>query len=161
MVIWVCEASEVNNLTVLAVGPNHRDDVLRRLCAKIAEVMRPRLPLLGRYPLDPTTISLWFPASKNVQNWDFGWKHLVGVVRDIYLLHWTSMMMCIGSHLKCKQFEDTFENTQWRKVTQVSLVSMSWLYHKVCDYFPEIEKKLIRVASTFQNITKFVIFFYH
>ena len=25
MVIWVCEASEVNNLTVLAVGPNHRD----------------------------------------------------------------------------------------------------------------------------------------
>ena len=22
MVIWVCEASEVNNLTVLAVGPN-------------------------------------------------------------------------------------------------------------------------------------------
>ena len=26
MVIWVCEASEVNNLTVLAVGPNHRDD---------------------------------------------------------------------------------------------------------------------------------------
>ena len=26
MVIWVCEASEVNNLTVLAVGSNHRDD---------------------------------------------------------------------------------------------------------------------------------------
>ena len=26
MVIWVCEASEVNNLTVLAVGPNGRDD---------------------------------------------------------------------------------------------------------------------------------------
>ena len=26
MVIWVCEASEVNNLTVLAVGPNHRDN---------------------------------------------------------------------------------------------------------------------------------------
>ena len=27
MVIWVCEASEVNNLTVLAVGPNgHKDD---------------------------------------------------------------------------------------------------------------------------------------
>ena len=25
MVIWVCEASEVNNLTVLAVGPNGRD----------------------------------------------------------------------------------------------------------------------------------------
>ena len=25
MVIWGCEASEVNNLTVLAVGPNHRD----------------------------------------------------------------------------------------------------------------------------------------
>ena len=25
MVIWVCEASEVNNLIVLAVGPNHRD----------------------------------------------------------------------------------------------------------------------------------------
>ena len=25
MVMWVCEASEVNNLTVLAVGPNHRD----------------------------------------------------------------------------------------------------------------------------------------
>ena len=25
MVIWVCEASEVNNLTVLAVWPNHRD----------------------------------------------------------------------------------------------------------------------------------------
>ena len=24
-VIWVCEASKVNNLTVLAVGPNHRD----------------------------------------------------------------------------------------------------------------------------------------
>ena len=32
MVIWVCEASEVNNLTVLAVGPNHRD--------VITEVMR-------------------------------------------------------------------------------------------------------------------------
>ena len=27
MVVWVCEASEVNNLTVLAVGPNgHKDD---------------------------------------------------------------------------------------------------------------------------------------
>ena len=26
MVIWVCEASEVNNLTVLAVGPNGRDN---------------------------------------------------------------------------------------------------------------------------------------
>ena len=28
MVIWVCEASEVNNLTVLAVGPNghNKDD---------------------------------------------------------------------------------------------------------------------------------------
>ena len=27
MVIWVCEASEVNNLTVLAVGPNgHNKD---------------------------------------------------------------------------------------------------------------------------------------
>ena len=26
MVVWVCEASEVNNLTVLAVGPNHRDN---------------------------------------------------------------------------------------------------------------------------------------
>ena len=26
MVIWVCEASEVNNLTVLAVWPNHRDN---------------------------------------------------------------------------------------------------------------------------------------
>ena len=26
MVIWVCEASEVNNLIVLAVGPNHRDN---------------------------------------------------------------------------------------------------------------------------------------
>ena len=25
MVIWVCEASEVNNLTALAVGPNSRD----------------------------------------------------------------------------------------------------------------------------------------
>ena len=25
-VIWVCEASKVNNLTVLAVGPNHRDN---------------------------------------------------------------------------------------------------------------------------------------
>ena len=32
MVIWVCEASEVNNLTVLAVGPNGRD--------VITEVMR-------------------------------------------------------------------------------------------------------------------------
>ena len=42
MVIWVCEASEVNNLTVLAVGPNHRDkddDV-------IMEVM---LPFYGGY----------------------------------------------------------------------------------------------------------------
>ena len=37
MVIWVCEASEVNNLTVLAVGPNHRDDdVLRRLYPRYA-----------------------------------------------------------------------------------------------------------------------------
>ena len=26
MVIWVCEASEVNNLTVLAVGPNGRNN---------------------------------------------------------------------------------------------------------------------------------------
>ena len=28
MVVWVCEASEVNNLTVLAVGPNghNKDD---------------------------------------------------------------------------------------------------------------------------------------
>ena len=139
--------------------PNH-PNVLRRLCAKIAEVMRPRLPLLGRYPLDPTTISLWFPASKNVQNWDFGWKHMVGVVRDICLLHWTSMMMCIGSHLKCKQFEDTFENTQWRKVTQVSLVSMSWLYHKVCDYFPEIEKNSWgswALSKTSQNLWFFSI----
>ena len=31
MVMWVCEASEVNNLTVLAVGPNGRDNVLRGL----------------------------------------------------------------------------------------------------------------------------------
>ena len=38
MVIWVCEASEVNNLTELAVGPNHRD--------KITEVM---LPFYGGY----------------------------------------------------------------------------------------------------------------
>ena len=39
MVIWVCEASEVNNLTVLAVGPNHRDKdnkILRGLYNKIA-----------------------------------------------------------------------------------------------------------------------------
>ena len=38
MVIWVCEASEVNNLTESAVGPNHRD--------KITEVM---LPFYGGY----------------------------------------------------------------------------------------------------------------
>ena len=38
MVIRVCEASEVNNLTELAVGPNHRD--------KITEVM---LPFYGGY----------------------------------------------------------------------------------------------------------------
>ena len=38
MVIWVCEASEVNNLTELAVGPNSRD--------VITEVM---LPFYGGY----------------------------------------------------------------------------------------------------------------
>ena len=40
MVIWVCEASEVNNLTELGVGPNHRDDDV------ITEVM---LPFYGGY----------------------------------------------------------------------------------------------------------------
>ena len=38
-VIWVCEASKVNNLTVLAVGPNHRDNVLRRLYCFFTEVI--------------------------------------------------------------------------------------------------------------------------
>ena len=36
MVIWVCEASEVNNLTVLAVGPNHRDKNNKETDDKIA-----------------------------------------------------------------------------------------------------------------------------
>ena len=36
MVIWVCEASEVNNLTVLAVGPNHRDNKKKKKKNKIA-----------------------------------------------------------------------------------------------------------------------------
>ena len=50
MVIWVCEASEVNNLTELAVGPNHRD--------KITEVMllfyggyAPKIAYSGSVPL--------------------------------------------------------------------------------------------------------------
>ena len=40
MVMWVCEASEVNNLTVLAVGPNGRDNDV------ITEVI---LPFYGGY----------------------------------------------------------------------------------------------------------------
>ena len=43
MVIWVCEASEVNNLTVLAVGPNHRDK------DKDDVIMEVMLPFYGGY----------------------------------------------------------------------------------------------------------------
>ena len=51
MVIWVCEASEVNNLIVLAVGPNgHNNNVLRRLCLKIAEVMPDKIASSGSDP---------------------------------------------------------------------------------------------------------------
>ena len=73
MVIWVCEASEVNNLTALAVGPNgHNKDVLRRLYRFFYGGYTQETPIQGRYPSGPTTISLRFPASKIVRNWDFG-----------------------------------------------------------------------------------------
>ena len=36
MVIWVCEASEVNNLTELAVGPNSLTDAAANAAANFA-----------------------------------------------------------------------------------------------------------------------------
>ena len=54
MVIWVCEASEVNNLTALAVGPNSRD---------VTEV----IPLLLRrlHPRNAYSGSVPFGSDKN------------------------------------------------------------------------------------------------
>ena len=49
MVIWVCEASEVNNLTVLAVGPNHRDkDVTMEVIHRFYGGYTQDTPLQGR-----------------------------------------------------------------------------------------------------------------
>ena len=69
MVIWVCEASEVNNLTVLAVGPNHRDDVLRRLCAKVAEVMPDKIASSGSDPPKGSDKNKYKPEMQQNQNY--------------------------------------------------------------------------------------------
>ena len=77
MVIWVCEASEVNNLTALAVGPNgHNKDVLRRLYRFFYGGYTQETPIQGRYPSGPTTISLRFPAQKNCPKLGFRLKTL-------------------------------------------------------------------------------------
>ena len=104
MVIRVCEASEVNNLTELAVGPNHRD--------KITEVMllfyggyAPKIAYSGSVPLGSDNNFSPISCPKIVWKWDSAWKNLVGVVRDIKcLLRWASRMICMGSHLLGESF---------------------------------------------------------
>ena len=49
MVIWVCEASEVNNLTALAVGPNSRD--VTEVIPLLLRRLHPRNAYSGSVPL--------------------------------------------------------------------------------------------------------------
>ena len=64
MVIWVCEASEVNNLTVLAVGPNHRDNNNKDDKDKDKD----KIASSGSYP--------WYGSDKKLGNGSFRVKKL-------------------------------------------------------------------------------------
>ena len=93
MVIWVCEASEVNNLTALAVGPNSRD--VTEVIPLLLRRLHPRNAYSGSVPFGSDNNFTPISCLKNCPKLGFRLKTLARGGQSFLLCLSLSLSLCL------------------------------------------------------------------